>query len=217
MGFKFGSGLLAAAMLFTAASTAFAAPPAAAQDGSSSMRAAAPSSGVAPSSRQEDSSLEVAITYDATLSNLVSSSRFTLQGGSIQIHGRFYRGWGVVADIAGAHAASINSSGVGLDMVTATFGPRYTWSPAHRKLELFGQGLAGEAWGFNSVFPNAAGATPDANSLAVEAGGGMNFRLSPRLALRAFEANYLRTQMPNSTNNLQNNLRLGAGIVFRLP
>ena len=49
----------------------------------------------------------------------------------------------------------------------------------------------------------------------LKAGGGMNLNLKPHLALRLFEADYLRTQLPNSTNNAQNNLQLGAGLVLR--
>lgn len=159
-------------------------------------------------------SLDVAITYNGTLAGMISSSRFWMQGGGAQIEGRFYRGWGVVADIAGAHVASMNSSGVGLGLVTATFGPRYTWS--RRRYRFYAQGLAGEAWGFNSVFPNPRGAETSAGSLAVLAGGGLDVALTPHLALRALEADYLRTQLPNSTDNAQNNLRLAAGLVLRL-
>lgn len=160
--------------------------------------------------------LNVAVTYNASISDVTTGSNFWLQGGSAQIHGRFYGGLGVVADVAGMHIANINSTGVGLDMVTATFGPRYTWSTVHSRSELFVQGLAGVANGFNSVFPNRAGAQTVGNSLAVLAGGGLNVKLRPHLVLRAFEADYLRTQLPNSTNNVQNNLRVGAGIVLRL-
>ena len=155
------------------------------------------------------------IIYNATLSDVVSSSRFTLQGGSVQIHGRIYGGWGVVADISGAHTANINSTGVGLDLMTATFGPRYTWTPAHARYELFGQGLVGQAWGMNSIFPDPAGANAVASSLSVKAGGGVNLKLKHHFALRLFEADYLRTQLPNSTSNVQNNVTLGAGVVIR--
>src|ERR1700752_65921 len=79
----------------------------------------------------DKSAFEVAFTYDGTLSEQVANSHLWLQGGSAQIHGQFYGGWGAVADIAGAHIANISPSGVGLDLVTATFGPRYTWLPAH--------------------------------------------------------------------------------------
>lgn len=160
------------------------------------------------------SGLDVAITYNATLSNVLSGSSFWMQGGSVEVEGRFYRGLGVVADIAGMDAANINSSGVNLDLVTATFGPRYTWAPKHTRYAVFGQALAGEAFGFNSVFPNPTGATSTSYSLAAEAGGGFDVALSPHLALRAVEANWLRTQLPNSGSNVQNNLRLGAGFVF---
>lgn len=159
--------------------------------------------------------LELAFTYAVTSSQPVSGSRFWMQGGAAQIHGQFYGGLGVVADIAGAHIANINSTGVGLDLVTATFGPRYTWKPAHGRYSIYGQGLVGEAWGMNSVFPSPAGANSVANSMAVKAGGGLNLLLTPHLALRAFEADYLRTQLPNATNNAQNNLCLGAGVLFR--
>jgi len=102
-------------------------------------------------------------------------------------------------------------------MVTATFGPRYNWAPAHRRYELFGQVLAGEANGFHSVFPTRNAVIDSSNSLALKMGGGMNIALSHRIALRAFQANWLRTQLPNATTNVQNNLILGTGLVLRLP
>lgn len=188
--------ILAAAMMSTAASPSGAQSPYVAKDAACSA-------------------LELAFTYDTTNSLQTAGPRFWMQGGGAQIHGRFYRGWGAVADISGTHIASINSTGVGLDLVTATFGPRYTWSPKHRRYSVFAQGLGGEAWGMNSVFPNSAGATTTANSFAVKVGGGLNLRFTPHLVLRVLEADYLRTQLPNSSSNVQNNLQLCTGIVLR--
>jgi hypothetical protein len=37
-----------------------------------------------------------------------------------------------------------------------------------------------------------------------------------RFAIRAIEAEYLRTQLPNAADNLQQNLRIGAGVVLRV-
>jgi len=158
--------------------------------------------------------LEVAVTYGATMSNAVGSSGFWMQNGSAQVQCRFYRGLGVVADVSGMHSANINSSGAGLNLITFSFGPRYTWSPAHKKYVFFGQALVGDAHGFDSVFPTSTGTVGSRNSLAVEAGGGINLALWPRISLRVFEADWLRTQLPNSTTNVQNNLILGAGIVL---
>ncbi len=67
----------------------------------------------------------------------------------------------------------------------------------------------------NSSFPNPAGANYSANSLATYVGGRVNLRLKRHLALRALGADWLRTQLPNATTNAQNNLRLGAGLIYR--
>jgi len=168
------------------------------------------------SAGQTGASIDVAVVYNPLMANIVGGNRFWMQGGSVQAHGQFWHGLGIVADVSGLHTASTSSSpGVGLDMITATFGPRYTWSPAYRRYAIFGQALVGEANGMNSVFPNPAGANTSANSLAIYAGGGFNLRLKHHLALRAVEADWLRTQMPNATTNVQNNLRLGAGLIYK--
>jgi hypothetical protein len=159
--------------------------------------------------------LEVAFTYNATLADAVTGNSFWMQGVGAQIHGQFLGGLGMVADIAGAHQSNINSSGVGLDLVTATFGPRYTWTRPHQRYGLYAQALAGTAIGFNGIFPAPRGANTTSLGLAVKAGGGLNLTLSPHVVLRAFEADYLRTQLPNSTTNVQNNITLGAGIALR--
>lgn len=159
-------------------------------------------------------SFEIAISYDASRTNVINGNSFWMQGGSVQMHGQFWHGLGVVADVAGLHTNSIHNSGVGLDMVTATFGPRYTWSLRSARYSLFGQALAGEANGINSIFPGISQASSTADGLAVQLGGGMNLNLKPHLAIRAFEADWLRTQLPNSTTRVQNSFRLGAGIVF---
>lgn len=162
------------------------------------------------------SSLDVAVTYDPMQANVVhSGNHFWMQGGSVQIHGQFWHGLGVVADVAGLHTASMNSTGVGLDLVTSTFGPRYTWSLPQRRLSFFGQALLGEANGLNSIFPSATGTSSTGSSLALQVGGGVDVPLAHHLRARILEADWLRTQLPNATTNVQNNLRLGAGLVFR--
>jgi hypothetical protein len=164
---------------------------------------------------QAPSSLEVAITYNALRANIVPGDTFWMEGGSAQVHGQFWRGLGVVADIAGLHTSNENGAGKGLDMVTATFGPRYSWPLAHHRGAFFGQALVGEANGFHSVFPTATGVSSSNHGLALEVGGGINLSLSRHLGVRAFEADWLRTELPNSTTGVQNNLRLGAGLVFK--
>jgi hypothetical protein len=166
------------------------------------------------SKKQTTGWLEIALVYNPLLSNVVGNNSFWMQGGSVQVHGQFWRGMGVVADVSRLHTANTGSSpGVGLDLVTAAFGPRYTWSLGDR-YAVYGQVLAGEANGLHSIFPGAGGANDSADSLALYIGGGVNLHLKNRFALRAIEANWLRTQMPNATTNVQNNLRLGAGLIY---
>jgi hypothetical protein len=194
---RFSSVLLAGAMMIASGVLA---------------QSAAAQTTAAPSERGR---LEVSATYDTLLSNAITSDRFWMQGGSAEVEGQFYHGLGAVADIGGTHTGNIESARVGLDLVTATFGLRYTWAPMKKRYEFFGQGLLGEANGFHGLFPTPTGAAESSNSMAVEAGGGMNVALSPHVAFRAFEISWLRTQLPNSDTNVQNNVRFGAGVVFR--
>lgn len=168
---------------------------------------------VAAQTAKPQSHTDLAFTWDGTHSDIAGGGSFWMQGAGLQVHERFWRGLGVVADIAGTHAGNIGSTGVGLDLLTVTFGPRYTWPRG--KLSLYGQGLVGQAFGFHSLFPSPRGVNSSDDSLATLAGGGVNVAVSPRVAVRLLEADWLRTQLPNSSSNTQNDLRLSAGVVFR--
>jgi hypothetical protein len=159
--------------------------------------------------------LEVAILYNSLLSNVARADRFWMQGGSIQVDGQFWRGLGVDADISGFHTQNANNGGVGLDIVTAAFGPSYRWSPAHHHYSFLAHALVGEANGFDSIFPGAATASSSANGLALQFGGALDLPLKHHLLMRVFEADWLRTDLPNADTNVQNNIRLAAGIVVR--
>jgi len=161
------------------------------------------------------SHLEVAMTYDALHANAANGKDFWMQGGGVQAEGYLAHGFGVVADLTGEHTANMRNSGVGLDMVTMTFGPRYTWHPARSRSAIYGQALVGRANGFNSVFPNARGADSSANDLALKVGGGLNYTLSRRIAVRAIEADWMRTQLPNSNTGTQDSLQIGTGLILR--
>jgi hypothetical protein len=159
--------------------------------------------------------IDVAFTYNAAYSGTSGSQSFWMQGGSAEVDATLLRGFGLAASFAGLHTGNINASGVALDLVTATFGPRYAWKPAKGKYSIFAKALVGEGFGFDSVFPGTSGSSTTAYNLAIEAGGGIDIALRPHLSVRALDADWLRTQLPNATTNTQNNLRLGAGVVVR--
>jgi len=163
----------------------------------------------------QSNKLDLSVTYAGERSLKANTTQnFWLQGGSVELGANVWRGWGIAADVTGTHAGSIGASGIPLSLVTVTFGPRYRWH-ASRRLSLFGQGLIGEANGFRSIFPAATGTLADTNGLATQVGGGVDYRLSDRFAIRVLDAAWSRTQLPNSTDNSQNTLLLGAGIVLR--
>lgn len=158
---------------------------------------------------------DLGVTYTAQRSiKAASGENFWTQGGSVELGGNIYKGIGFAADVTGTHSNSIGSSGIPLSLVTVTFGPRYRWH-REKKLSLYGQALIGEANGFDSLFPATSGATSTATSFALQLNGGVDYALSSHYAVRLIDAGWLRTQFPNATDNIQNNLRLGAGVVVR--
>ncbi len=185
--------------------------------GAASLQVLAAQNATAQAAKPSVSSLDFGVTYNAQSTNIDTTNRFWMQGGSAQLHRQFWRGLGVVADVAETHTANMHKTGVGLDLVTATFGPRYTWQLPHKKLSVYGQFLAGEVWGLHSAFPASNGTESSVYNAAVLAGGGANLRMNRYLSWRAVEANWLYTHLPNATNQSENSLRLGSGLVIRIP
>jgi len=171
--------------------------------------------GAAAVHAQETSKLDAGVTFIAQRSLKANSGQnFWTEGGSIELGANIWKGWGVAANIAATHGNSIGTSGVPLSLETATFGPRYRWHPK-QKWSIYGQTLLGEANAFHTLVPAASGAQTDGNGLALQIGGGVDLKLRQRFALRLLDAAWLHTQLPNATNNVQNTLRLGAGVVVR--
>ena len=159
--------------------------------------------------------IDVAVTFDAERSlRSATPESFWMQGGSIELGTNTWRGLGIAANVTGAHASAIGETTIPLSIVTTTFGPRYRWHADHC-ISVYVEGLIGEGNGFKSLFPTVRGSQTSANSLAAQAGGGLDYRLSRHVAVRAIEAAWQHTQLPNGTNNVQNGLLLGAGIVVR--
>jgi hypothetical protein len=158
--------------------------------------------------------VDLAVTYSAEHSNLTNGENFWRQGGSIELSAEAFHGLGVAANVTGTHVDTAGNSGAPLTTITTAFGPRYTWS--RRKIAVFGQGLIGESHGTDGIFPSSTGALNEWNSFALQVGGGIDLLVAHHFAIRAVQADWLRTQFPNGDTNVQNTLRLGAGVVVRL-
>ena len=159
--------------------------------------------------------VSLALTYDVQGSNLTTSSSFWLQGGAAEVNMRIFRGLGATASVMGVHTGN-SGGGVPVSLIAETFGPSYTFTrPMHsHSVSFFARGLLGESNGFTGVYPSKGGLLSSSDSLAAVIGGGVDISLSHHLGLRVVQVDYVRTQFPNSLENVQNNLRIGAGIIF---
>jgi hypothetical protein len=164
--------------------------------------------------------VDIAITYVAEQARVASvdCGCFWLNGGSGNFAVTFFHGLGVAANLTGEHASNIGT-GIDLDKVMFAMGPRYTYSPKlhigkKNRMAVFGEGLFGGVHGFNTTFPSSTGTIGAASSFAMQFGGGLDLRFAEHIGIRAVEADYVRSTLPNNAGNVQNDLRLAAGISF---
>jgi hypothetical protein len=162
--------------------------------------------------------LEISLDYSYVRANQGPGQCgcFAMNGGSTEAAFPVARGFSAVADLTGERSGSVNGGGPqGLSLVSFTAGPRFARS-VHRRYAPFAQALFGGVHGFDSYFPVTSGPTGAANSFAMIAGGGLDIRLKSHLAIRPIQVDYFLTHLPNGVNDRQNNLRVTAGIVFRI-
>lgn len=161
--------------------------------------------------------LEVTLAYSTAHINAPPGgcACFWMTGGKVEANAILYPGFSIVAELAGQHASNINSAHEDLSLVSYLFGPRYTHH-SNARLAPFAQFLIGGVHGFDALFPNQNGSTITPDAVALAAGGGLNLNLSHRLAVRVFQADYFLTHLPNNSGDRENNLRLSAGVVFRI-
>jgi hypothetical protein len=173
----------------------------------------------AASSTFQLSSLDLAFTYTTERSNVTPSggSNFWAQGGSFDAGFTFFHGFGVAANLTGDHASNI-APGVNLSLLHFMGGPRYTIRAGSKhESRIFAEALFGGVHGFDSLFPVSTTVSSTANSFSMQFGGGWDVAISKHFAIRAFEADYVRTSLPNNGTNIQNFLRLGLGVTYHIP
>lgn len=160
---------------------------------------------------------DVAVTYTAQHSLKAATNQgFWTQGGSVELSVPVFHGFGPALNVTGSHANSIGTSGVPISFLTFTVGPRYRMNVSSR-ISVYGEALVGVARGLQSQFPVAGQLTPNtrASSFALQTGGGVDYQFSRTFVLRPLTIAYVRTQLPNGTNNTQNSLQLGTGLSVR--
>ena len=139
---------------------------------------------------------------------------FGITGGALDATYHLNEAFAITGQFTASHAGNISALGQNLTLMTYMAGPRVTIQ--RRRLVPFSQILFGIGHGSDSYFPSGTTYTTSASSFAYEPGGGLDINLSPRLAVRALEANYLHTDFPNGTSNFQHHLVISAGVVLKL-
>lgn len=168
-----------------------------------------------PSGKAPPAQLEVTLAYSADRGGGSANSNFWMEGGKAEFSAAFTRSFSMVGEIAGLHANNINSANGSIGLISYLIGPRISYR-GYSRFTPFGQLLIGGVYGFDAYFPNSNGLIGSPDGFAMAAGGGVNVPISRHLAIRPVQADYFQTYLPNGASNRENNLRLGAGIVFRI-
>jgi hypothetical protein len=172
--------------------------------------------------KQSPVSIDLAVTYAPERAQLVyGSCCFWLQGGGADAAVTWRKGFGLASSYSDSHASNV-SSGVDVNKISYLAGPRYTYTArgksagaaSNPRYQIFGQGLFGGVHGFDGVYPATSFPRSSANAFALEAGGGVNYYLTKNTGLRLFEIDYVRTELPNNADDVQNDLRLAFGFTY---
>jgi outer membrane immunogenic protein len=171
---------------------------------------------------------EVSLTYSPTEANAGPGQCgcFFMNGASAEGNFRTYRAYTTVVDVTAAHTGQIHNTGQPFSLLMVTAGTRLNFRLGHQRtdgwdtyhnLKPFVQALAGFAHGFDSAFPDKSGfIQSSANSFALLAGIGLDYKYHRHLSFRVIQADYGYTRLPNLAGNDQNLLRISSGITIHL-
>lgn len=164
----------------------------------------------APASPHND----VAFLFDFERAQIdaTGSSSFWLKGGSVDASFPLWRYLAVAGDVTGEHAGNVQN-GVNVNKLAFLAGPRLRgYAGGKQSMTFFGQALFGVVHGFNGLYPSTGSPQYSASSWGMQAGGGLDVRLSHHLGVRLIEADWVYSTLPNNASNTQNDFKLGFGI-----
>ncbi len=153
-----------------------------------------------------------------------------LNGGSASVAHNFTRYLGLVGDFGAFRASELQLTGTGANppRVSNASGNAFTYMAGPRlslrkydRITPFAQALFGGIHASEVTLSKCAGTscTPlrSENAFAMTAGGGIDFRLSHHVAIRAVQVEYLMTRFGDQhtgIRNMQNDIRLSSGLVL---
>ncbi len=155
----------------------------------------------APARAQSNENPTVEVFGGASiLRNGASAPSYSLYGGwQAQASYNFNANIGLTADFGGQYRSIF---GTRVSQYEYLFGPRVMARGHHATL--FAHGLVGA----NTLHVTGA----STHGFAMEVGGGLDYNVGSRFAVRVIQADYLRTRV---SNQWFNDARLGVGVVFK--
>jgi outer membrane immunogenic protein len=168
-------------------------------------------------SAQDSSRGDVALTYHWVRSNTSPGNCgcFGMNGGAVSGSWYLSSRLSALAEISTENASNVLSPGKSLTLTSYMAGARYRIAGASpyrgRRLQPFAQLLVGTAHAGGGIVGRGDGSY----AFASRVGGGIDMPVSSHIAIRIFQIDYYLTHFANLSNDHQNNLLLGAGIVLR--
>lgn len=159
---------------------------------------------------------DAALTYHWVRSNTQPGhcGCFDLNGGGISGSWNVRAQLAVMAEISGEYAGNGPSTGNSLTLTSYLAGARYVlpqpWLQSPHGPQPFVQVLLGVGHAGGGI----AGAGDSTTAFATRIGGGVDLPVSTHFAIRIIQVDYYLTAFKNTTTNHQNNLLLGAGVVY---
>jgi hypothetical protein len=175
---------------------------------------------VAATAQRPVNSVDAYVTYSEMRANapVGGCGCFWMNGGTGGFSIPVWRNFSAVVEVGGNRTDQIPSFNTGLSLFYGMGGVR--WRAAnHTRFQPFGQALFGGVHGFDSYFPDRVGKLPTSydTSYASTVGGGLDIAVSKHIWIRAVQADYFYSELRNLQGNRQNQVRVGAGILFRTP
>lgn len=178
------------------------------------LAAVAPQTSVA----QQSHPVDLGGTFTYVRTNIVSGCNcFDTYGGSGEVQVGLSPHLAILGDVTATHQGSITAARYALTQTVFTAGLRYTPVAASSRFHIqpFGDLLVGGAYTSGSLSPSNTG-YGSAGTFAFQTGGGLRMPIGHRLSIVPIQAEYLLTTFGNGGDGRQNDLRLSAGILFRL-
>ena len=166
--------------------------------------------------RREAKPVELGLSYTYLRSNILPGCNcVSLNGGSAELVVPFASHFAAVADFTLVHRGNVTPDRYALTQLTYTFGVRSFLGKTSTSVRPFVEALAGGAHVSGSLAPASTGTGPSNNSIVLQLGGGITWRLPHHFTLRPIQADYVMTTLSNNAADRQNDLRLSTGINYR--